>query len=321
LRVLSGIQPSGRLHIGNYFGAMRQHLKLQAEHDCFYFICDYHALTSLPDPKQLKQYTLSATMDYIALGLDTEKTVFWRQSDVPEVTEFAWILSCITPMGLLQRCTSFKEKVSQGISANHGLFAYPVLQAADILIYNSDLVPVGADQKQHIEVTRDIAIRFNNTYGKILTVPTEHIIESVAVVPGTDGQKMSKSYNNTIEIFEAEKSIRKKVMRIVTDSTPVEEPKDPEKCNVFALLKLVAPPEELAEWENKYRRGGTGYSEAKKRLAELLIDYFKPFREKRTELENNIDYVKEVLADGAERARAVAAKTLAEVRKAVGLGA
>jgi len=321
LRVLSGIQPSGRLHIGNYFGAMRQNLKLQAEHDCFYFICDYHALTSLPDPKQLKQYTLSATMDYIALGLDTEKTVFWRQSDVPEVTEFAWILSCITPMGLLQRCTSFKEKVSQGISANHGLFAYPVLQAADILIYNSDLVPVGADQKQHIEVTRDIAIRFNNTYGKILTVPTEHIIESVAVVPGTDGQKMSKSYNNTIEIFEAEKSIRKKVMRIVTDSTPVEEPKDPEKCNVFALLKLVAPPEELAEWENKYRRGGTGYSEAKKRLAELLIDYFKPFREKRTELENNIDYVKEVLADGAERARAVAAKTLAEVRKAVGLGA
>ncbi len=321
MRVLSGIQPSGRLHIGNYFGAMRQHLKLQAEHDCFYFICDYHALTSLPDPKQLKQYTLSATMDYIALGLDTEKTVFWRQSDVPEVTEFAWILSCITPMGLLQRCTSFKEKVSQGISANHGLFAYPVLQAADILIYNSDLVPVGADQKQHIEVTRDIAIRFNNTYGKILTVPTEHIIESVAVVPGTDGQKMSKSYNNTIEIFEAEKSIRKKVMRIVTDSTPVEEPKDPEKCNVFALLKLVAPPEELAEWENKYRRGGTGYSEAKKRLAELLIDYFKPFREKRTELENNIDYVKEVLADGAERARAVAAKTLAEVRKAVGLGA
>jgi tryptophanyl-tRNA synthetase len=300
---------------------MRQHLKLQAEHDCFYFIADYHALTSNPIPAEVARHTLDVTMDYISLGLDTEKTVFWRQSDVPEVTELTWILSCITPMGLLQRCTSFKEKVSQGISANHGLFAYPVLQAADILIYKSDLVPVGADQKQHIEVTRDIAIRFNNAYGEILTVPSEYIIESVAVVPGTDGQKMSKSYNNTIEIFEAEKSIRKKVMRIVTDSTPVEEPKDPDKCNVFALLNLVAPPEELAEWENRYRRGGMGYSEAKKRLAELLIDYFKPFREKRAELENNIGYVKEVLANGAGRARAVAAKTLADVRKAVGLGA
>jgi len=320
LRVLSGIQPSGQLHIGNYFGAMRQHLKLQAEHDCFYFIADYHALTSSPSPADVARHTLDVAMDYIVLGLDTEKTVFWRQSDVPEVTEFAWLLSCITPMGLLQRCTSFKEKVSQGISANHGLFAYPVLQAADILIYKSDLVPVGADQKQHIEVTRDIAVRFNNSFGKILTVPSEYIIESVAVVPGTDGQKMSKSYNNTIGIFEAENSIVKKVMRIITDSTPVEEPKDPDKCNVFALLKLVASPQELTEWENRYRRGGMGYSEAKKRLAELLIDYFKPFREKRNELENNIDYVKEVLADGAKRAKTVAAKTLAEVRKAVGLG-
>jgi tryptophanyl-tRNA synthetase len=299
---------------------MRQHLKLQAEHDCFYFIADYHALTSNPSPADVARHTLDVTMDYIALGLDTEKTVFWRQSDVPQVTELTWLLSCITPMGLLQRCTSFKEKVSQGISANHGLFAYPVLQAADILIYKSDLVPVGADQKQHIEVTRDIAVRFNNSFGEILTVPSEYIIESVAVVPGTDGQKMSKSYNNTIEIFEPEKSVRKKVMRIVTDSTPVERPKDPDKCNVFALLKLVASPEELTEWENRYRRGGMGYSEAKKRLAELLIDYFKPFREKRAELENNTDYVKEVLADGAKRARAVAAKTLAEVRKAVGLG-
>jgi len=320
LRVLSGIQPSGQLHIGNYFGAMRQHLKLQAEHDCFYFIADYHALTSSPSPADVARHTLDVAMDYIVLGLDTEKTVFWRQSDVPEVTEFAWLLSCITPMGLLQRCTSFKEKVSQGISANHGLFAYPVLQAADILIYKSDLVPVGADQKQHIEVTRDIAVRFNNSFGKILTVPSEYIIESVAVVPGTDGQKMSKSYNNTIGIFEAENSIVKKVMRIITDSTPIEEPKDPDKCNVFALLKLVASPQELTEWENRYRRGGMGYSEAKKRLAELLIDYFKPFREKRNELENNIDYVKEVLADGAKRAKTVAAKTLAEVRKAVGLG-
>jgi len=320
LRVLSGIQPSGRLHIGNFFGAMRQHLKLQTEHDCFYFVCDYHALTSSPEPKQLRQYTLSATMDYIALGLDTEKTVFWCQSDVPEVTELAWILSCVTPMGLLQRCTSYKDKVAQGLSPNHGLFAYPVLQAADILMYKSDLVPVGADQKQHIEVTRDIAGYFNNTYGKIFTLPKEYILESVAVVPGIDGQKMSKSYDNTIEIFEPEKNVRKKIMQIVTDSTPVEEPKDPAKCNVFALLKLVASPDELAEWENRYRKGGMGYSEVKKRLAELMIGYFKPFRQKRAELEGNIDYVKEVLAKGAQRAKAVAAKTLAEARKAVGLG-
>ena len=320
MRVLSGIQPSGSLHIGNYFGAMRQHIQLQAEHECFYFIADYHALTSNPSPSEVTKRALDVTMDYLALGLDTEKTVFWRQSDVPEVTELTWLLSCVTPMGLLQRCTSYKDKVAQGLSPNHGLFAYPVLQAADILIYNSDLVPVGADQKQHIEVTRDIAIRFNNTYGEIFTVPSEHIIESVAVVPGTDGQKMSKSYGNTIEIFEPEKSLSKKVMRIVTDSTPVEEPKDPENCNVFALLKLVASPEELAEWEKRYRGVGMGYGEAKKRLAELLIEYFKPYRQKRAELEDNIDYVKEVLVKGAERAKAVASKTLAQARKAVGLG-
>ncbi len=319
MRVLSGIQPSGRLHIGNFFGAIRQHLKLQADHDCFYFIADYHALTSNPSPADVAQHTLDVTMDYIALGLDTEKTVFWRQSDVPEVTEFTWLLSCVTPMGLLQRCTSFKDKVAQGLSPNHGLFAYPVLQAADILIYNSNLVPVGADQKQHIEVTRDIALRFNNAYGEILTIPQEYIIESVAVVPGTDGRKMSKSYGNTIEIFEPEKNVKKKIMRIVTDSTPVEEPKDPDKCNVFALLKLVASTDELAQWEKRYRGGGMGYSQAKKRLAELMIDYFKPFREKRTELENNIDYVKKVLADGAERAKSVAGATLARARDAVGL--
>ena len=321
MRVLSGIQPSGRLHIGNYFGAMRQHLQLQGENDCFYFIADFHALTSNPSPADVAQHSLDVTMDYIALGLDPEKTVFWRQSDVPEVTEFTWILSCVTPMGLLQRCTTYKDKVAQGLSPNHGLFAYPVLQAADILIYKSDLVPVGADQKQHIEVTRDIAVRFNNTYGGILTVPSEHIIEAVAVVPGIDGQKMSKSYGNTIEIFEPENTVKKKIMRIVTDSTPVEEPKDPEKCNVFALLKLVASPDELAQWQDRYRSGGMGYSEAKKRLAELLIDYFKPYRQKRTELENDIGYVKGLLAKGAERARVVAAKTLAAVREAVELGA
>jgi len=320
LRVLSGIQPSGRLHIGNYFGAIRQHLRFQSEHDCFYFIADFHALTSNPSPAKVAQHTLDVAIGYLALGLDTEKTVFWRQSDVPEVAELTWILSCVTPMGLLQRCTTYKDKIAQGLSPNHGLFAYPVLQAADILIYKSDLVPVGADQKQHLEVTRDIAVRFNNTYGEILTIPKEHIIESVAVVPGTDGRKMSKSYGNTIEIFEPEESIRQKIMRIVTDSTPVEQPKDPEKCNVFALLKLVASREELAEWENRYRSGGMGYSDAKKRLAELMIDYFKPYRQKKADLDNNISYVKEVLAKGAERARAVATKTFEEVRKAVGLG-
>jgi tryptophanyl-tRNA synthetase len=298
---------------------MRQHLKLQAEHDCFYFIADYHALTSNPEPADVAQYTLNVTMDYIALGLDTKKTVFWRQSDVPEVLELAWLLSCVTPMGLLQRCTSFKDKVAQGISPNHGLFAYPVLQAADILLYKSDLVPVGADQKQHIEVTRDIAIRFNNAYGEVFTVPKEYIIESVAVVPGIDGRKMSKSYNNTIGIFESEKSARKKIMSIITDSTPVEAPKDPDKCNIFALLKLVASAEELAEWEKRYRSGGMGYGEAKKRLVELIIEYFKPFQQKRIELENNVGYVKEVLAGGAERAKAVAVKTLEQAREAVGL--
>ena len=319
MRVLSGIQPSGKLHIGNYFGAMRQHLALQAEHDCFYFIADYHALTSNPSPSDVVAHTLDVVMDYIALGLDTRKTVFWRQSDVPEVTELTWLLSCVTPLGLLQRCTSYKDKVAQGLSPNHGLFSYPVLQAADILLYNSELVPVGADQKQHIEVTRDIAIRFNNAYGEIFTVPKEHIIESVAVVPGLDGRKMSKSYGNTIEIFEPEAGVRKKIMRIVTDSTPVEEPKDPDKCNVFALLKLVASPDELSQWENRYRSGGLGYGEAKKRLAELVIDYFKPFRSKRAELQNNIDYVKKVLADGAGRARSVAVETLEKARGAVGL--
>ena len=319
MRVLSGIQPSGRLHIGNFFGAMRQHLQLQAEHNGFYFIADYHALTSNPAPDEVARHSLDVAMDYIALGLDTDKTVFWRQSDVPEVTELSWLLSCVTPMGLLQRCTSYKDKVAQGLSPNHGLFAYPVLQAADILIYQSDLVPVGADQKQHIEVTRDIAVRFNNAYGEIFTVPEAHIIESVAVVPGIDGRKMSKSYGNTIEIFEPENSVKKKIMKIVTDSVPVEEPKDPDKCNVFALLRLVASDEELCEWENKYRAGGVGYGQAKKRLAELMIEYFRPYRQKRTELENNMDYVKEVLASGAERAKAVAGETLEKARNAVGL--
>jgi len=320
LRVLSGIQPSGKLHIGNFFGAMRQHLHLQAENEAFYFIADYHALTSSPSAEDLKQYTIDVALDYLALGLDPKKTVFWKQSDVPEVTELAWLLSCVTPMGLLQRCTSYKDKVAQGISPNHGLFAYPVLQAADIMIFDSELVPVGADQKQHIEVTRDIAQRFNTLYGdEILVLPKEHILESVAVVPGVDGRKMSKSYDNTIGIFETDKQMKKKVMKIVTDSKELEEPKDPKTCNVFALLKLVASEEELAEWEQKYVAGGMGYGHVKKRLLELLLEYFKPYREKREELASDLGYVEQVLKDGAERARAVASVTLDKVRKAVGL--
>ena len=321
MRVLSGIQPSGRLHIGNYFGAMRQHLQLQAQHESYYFVADYHALTSNPTPEAIAQHTVDVALDYLALGLDTEKTVFWRQSDVPEVTELTWLLSCVTPMGLLQKCVSYKDKISQGLSPNHGLFAYPVLQAADILSFQSNLVPVGADQKQHIEVTRDIAMRFNSAYGEVFTIPEDYIIESVAVVPGVDGRKMSKSYGNTIEIFESEKAMKGKIMKIVTDSTPVEAPKDPAKCNVFALLKLVASPEELAQWEQRYRSGGMGYGEAKKRLAELMIEYFKPYRQKRAELESNMGMVDVMLKNGAERAQAVAAQTLLAARKAVGLGA
>ena len=293
---------------------------MQQGNDCFFFIADYHALTSNPAPKDISEFTLSVAMDYIALGLDTEKTIFWRQSDVPEVTELTWLLSCITPMGLLQRCTSYKDKVAQGISPNHGLFAYPVLQAADILAFKSDVVPVGADQKQHIEVTRDIAGYFNNTYGEVFVMPKDHIIESVAVVPGIDGRKMSKSYGNTIEMFEPEKTIKNKVMKIVTDSTPVESPKNPDKCNVFALLKLFASAEEIKQWDDRYRKGGMGYGEAKKRLVELIVEYFRPYRQKRTELERNSDYLKQILAKGAQRARAVAVKTLIEARKAVGLG-
>lgn len=319
MRILSGIQPSGKLHIGNYFGAMRQNLALQAEHEGFYFIADYHALTTNPDPSGLKQRSLEVAMDYLALGLDPEKTVFWCQSDVPEVTELAWILSCVTPMGLLQRCTSYKDKVAQGLTPVHGLFAYPVLQAADILMFDSQLVPVGADQKQHIEVTRDIALKFNNIYGETFVIPEENIIESVAVVPGIDGRKMSKSYDNTIEIFEPESSVKKKVMRTVTDSTPVEEPKDPNTCNVFALLKLAADEGELKEWEQKYKSGGTGYGTVKKRVVELLHEYFRPYRNKREELEKNPDEVEEILLKGASRARQVAGKTMHRVREAIGL--
>ena len=320
MRVLSGIQPSGNLHLGNYFGAIRQYLELQEKsNECFYFIANYHALTSVTDPNQLRDYSAHIARGYLAVGINPQRSVFFCHSDVPEVCELAWILSCVTPMGLLQRCVSYKEKIEQGLPANHGLFAYPVLQAADILIYQSDLVPVGRDQKQHLEVTRDIALKFNHLYGEILTLPKPYIMPDAAVVPGIDGQKMSKSYNNTIELFESPNSTKKKIMKMVTDSIAVDEPKDPESCNVFALLKLVLEPEELAQWDSRYRQGGMGYGEAKKRLAEGVNGFLEPFRKRYDELAKDPDYVQDVLRTGAAKARETARETMEKVRKATGL--
>lgn len=319
MRILSGIQPSGRLHLGNYFGAMRPQLELQAEHECFYFIANYHALTSLQDRELLDEFTREVAMGYLALGLDPRRTVFFRQSDVPEVTELAWILSCVTPMGLLQRCHSYKDKIAQGLSPSHGLFAYPVLQAADILIYKPHLVPVGQDQKQHVEVTQDIQTKFNQTYAEVFIRPEPLIGSEVAVVPGVDGRKMSKSYDNTIELFCTPKQARKRIMSMVTDSTPVEAPKDPAKCNVLALLRLIAPREEVADWEERYRRGGTGYGEAKKRLHELYLEKLGPAQERYNALARNPDEIEDILSDGGRRARAVASQTMEEVRAACGI--
>ena len=318
-RILSGIQPSGTLHLGNYFGMMKPALELQEDSECFYFIADYHALTQTPDPDLLRQRVRDVALDFLACGLDPERTTFFRQSDIPQVQELAWVLACLTPVGLLERCHSYKDKVSRGMAANHGLFSYPVLMAADILIYNSNLVPVGRDQKQHLEVTRDLAIRFNNTYSDVLTIPEALIQEQTAAVPGTDGQKMSKSYGNIIELFGGEKATRKKIMRVVTDSTPLEESKDPDACNVFALYSLFATEEEIADLRERYVRGGTGYGEAKQLQFEKYWEFFRPLRERRQELESNLDYVERVLQDGARRARAIATATLARVKHAVGL--
>lgn len=318
-RVLSGVQPSGTLHLGNYFGMIGPALQMQQENECFYFIANYHAMTQLPDPALLRQRTFDVALDFLACGLDPSKTVFFRQSDVPEVQELSWIISCVTPVGLLERCHSYKDKLAHGQEANHGLFSYPVLMAADILLYDSHLVPVGKDQKQHLEVTRDIAIRFNNKYGEVLVVPEPMIQEETAVVPGLDGQKMSKSYNNIIEIFGEGKAVRQKFMRMVTDSTPVEDPKDPEKCNVFALYKLIATPEEVEEMRRRYLAGGMGYGHAKQALYDKYTEYFAEMRERRKELAAKPEMVEDVLRDGANRARKVARVTLDRVRKAVGL--
>ena len=321
MRILSGIQPSGRLHVGNYFGAIRQHIALQEQgHQCFYFIANYHAMTSSSDKADLEANTLHVAMAYLALGMDPTRSVFFAQSDVPQVTELCWILNCVCPMGLMEKATSYKDKTAKGISANVGLFDYPVLQAADIVIYDSNLVPVGADQKQHIEITRDLAVKLNMAYGQeLLVVPEAHIVPEVAIVPGIDGQKMSKSYNNTIEIFATPKETAKRCGLIVTDSTPLESPKNPEQCNVFALLRLLAEPAELEEIAGKYRAGGYGYGHAKKRLAELINDKFAAAREKYAQLEKQPDMVRDVLRDGGRRAREVSEVTMQRVRSACGL--
>jgi tryptophanyl-tRNA synthetase len=321
MRILSGLQPSGRLHLGNYFGMMEAALNLQHEGEAFYFIADYHSLTSVQNGAVLRDHVRQLAIDFLACGLDPNRCVFFRQSDVPEHTELAWILSTVTPMGLLERCHSYKDKVARGISASHGLFAYPVLMAADILIYDSDVVPVGKDQKQHVEVTRDIAIKMNELFGAdLLKLPTPRIREETAVVPGLDGQKMSKSYDNTIQLFEEPAVLKKKIMGIKTDSTPVDQPKATDGSSILALYKLVASPADYAAMVADFQRGGTGYGDFKKRLLAAVTDHFAPFRERRAEIMADAAYVDRILAEGAEKARTVARGALQRVRAAVGLG-
>jgi tryptophanyl-tRNA synthetase len=319
MRILSGIQPSGKLHLGNYFGMMKPALALQEKGEAFLFIADYHALTTVRDPAVLREATRDVALDFLACGLDPHRTAFYRQSDIPEVTELSWLLSIVTPMGLLERCHSYKDKTAHGIAASHALFAYPVLMAADILSVNADIVPVGRDQKQHLEVTRDIAQKFNLQYGEVFKIPEPSIVDHVAVVPGVDGQKMSKSYNNTIDIFASPKDVRSTIMRIITDSKALEDPKEPEGCNVFKLFKLFATDEQANELAGRYRAGGMGYGDAKKALYAAFEEHFEPLRRKREELAANMDHVENVLADGARRAREQVQPLLEKVRRAVGL--
>ena len=319
-RILTGVQPSGILHIGNYFGAISASVKLQEEADeSFLFIADFHSLTVNPDPDALRERVKQVALDFLACGIDPAKTLFFRQSDVPEVCELSWILNCITGVGLLERAHSYKDKIAKGFSPNNGLFSYPVLMAADILLYKSTLVPVGKDQKQHLEITRDIAIRFNQMYGETLVVPDGYINTDVAVVPGLDGQKMSKSYNNTIEIFGNPKAIRKKIMGMPTDCKTLEEPKDPDTCNVFALYKLFSTKAQQEEMAERYRAGNYGYGHAKQALFDAYMDFFAPMRKRREELEADPGYVESVLKTSAQKAKAVAQDTLLQVQKAVGL--
>lgn len=319
MRLLSGVQPSGKLHLGNYFGAMKQHIEHQQAHECFIFIANYHALTTIQDAARLRDLTRDVALDYLALGLDPKKAVLFRQSDVPEVAELAWILSTVTGKGLLDRAVSYKDKVEKGLSASMGLFSYPILQAADILIYRSEAVPVGKDQVQHIEMTADMAGYFHNTYRCEVFVRPRAMLNEAAVVPGLDGEKMSKSYGNTIDLFDEPKRARQRIMSIKTDSAAVADAKDPEKCNVFALLRLFAAPAETADWVQRYRAGDMGYGEAKKRVAELFEERFGPARDARRKLEADASYVEDVLADGGRRASAVAQKVMADVRAACGI--
>lgn len=319
MRVLTGVQPSGTLHLGNYFGAIKPCLEQQERGELFLFIADYHALTQLPDPEMLRQRVREVAVDFLACGIDPERTHFYRQSDLPEVLELTWILACSTPVGLMERCHSYKDKIQQGLAPNHGLFTYPVLMAADILLYDAEVVPVGKDQKQHLEVTRDIAQRFNNQYGELLVLPEPQIRDSVAIVPGVDGRKMSKSYGNIIELFGAEKKIRKKFMKVVTDSTPMEDPKDPDTCNVFALYKLMAGAAEQQALRERYLAGGMGYGHAKQALFEAYWEYFRPMRARREEILADAGYVDRVLERGAAAVRPIARETLRKVATATGL--
>lgn len=319
LRILSGVQPSGKLHLGNYFGAIKQHVALQYEGPCFYFIANYHAMTTIQNADTLRDFTRDVALDYLALGLDPDKAVFFRQSDVPEVTELTWIFSTVTNLGLLERAVSYKEKVDKGIEASVGLFTYPMLMAADILIYRSNLVPVGKDQVQHLEMTQDIAGKFNRTYAEIFPIPQPRVEERTAKVPGVDGQKMSKSYGNTIEIFAEGKPLEKTVMSIKTDSTPMGQPLNPDTCTVFALYSQFATDVEREALAADYRGGKIGYGHAKKLLRTKIDEFFAPARAKRKELVQRPDFVEDVLRTGAQRARAEAEQTMDLVRKAVGL--
>ena len=318
-RVLSGVQPSGVLHVGNYFGAIRQFIELQDGNDAAYFLADYHSMTSIRDARERRAATLGVALGFLAFGVDPKRSILYRQSDVAEVHELAWCLSTVTPMSLLERSHAYKDKVAHGLPADHGLFAYPPLMAADILIHRADFVPVGQDQKQHVEMTRDMAQKFNHVYGDVLTIPEPYIYESVAVIPGTDGRKMSKVYGNTVEMFAPEKVLRKQVMGIVTDSTPVEDPKNPNQP-LFQLWNLVASREERDEVKQACERGGVGYGDVKKRLAARLLEFFADARERHEQFASRPDEVEDILADGAQRAREGAAPVLAAVREAAGIG-
>ena len=320
MRILTGIQPSGILHIGNYFGAIKPILDLQGQGEVFVFLADLHALTSSDDGAAMRENIRTAAIDLLACGLDPEQTTFWRQSHVSVHAELMWILTTVTPMGLMERCVAYKDKVARGLPASAGLFTYPILQAADIVAYDADLVPVGKDQKQHLEVTRDIAVKINETYGEgTLKLPDTMISEDVAVVPGLDGQKMSKSYGNTIDIFMEEKALRKRVMSIVTDSTPLEAPKDPDTSTIVDLYRLFATPEQVEQMKDEFRAGGVGYGHFKQRLFEAIWEHFADKRARRDEILSRPGYVDEVLEEGARRARSIAEGTLERVWQAVGL--